>query len=244
MVVFAFVGVEIVGQTASETADPHKDIPKAINTLPVRIGLFYVGSMLAIMSVYPWNQIKTTSSPFVQVFTGIGITAAAGILSFVVLTAALSATNSAIFSTSRSLYSLARNGHAPKKLGNLTSKAIPMNALMTSSTILFVVVILNYVMPARIFDVVSTVSTICFVIVWIMIMAAHVVYRRQNKDNLGEFRMPGYPLTSWLTIAFYVAIVILLFFIESTKLALIISIIFIVILATSYSFIKKNESIS
>lgn len=244
MVVFAFVGVEIVGQTASETADPHKDIPKAINTLPVRIGLFYVGSMLAIMSVYPWNQIKTTSSPFVQVFTGIGITAAAGILNFVVLTAALSATNSAIFSTSRSLYSLARNSHAPKKLGNLTSKAIPMNALMTSSTILFVVVILNYVMPARIFYVVSTVSTICFVIVWIMIMAAHVVYRRQNKDNLGEFRMPGYPLTSWLTIAFYVAILILLFFIESTKLALIISIIFIVILAISYSFIKKNESIS
>lgn len=146
MVVFTFVGVEIVGQTASETADPHKDIP--------------------------------------------------------------------------------------------------MNALMTSSTILFVVVILNYVMPARIFDVVSTVSTICFVIVWIMIMAAHVVYRRQNKDNLGEFRMPGYPLTSWLTIAFYVAILILLFFIESTKLALIISIIFIVILAISYSFIKKNESIS
>lgn len=244
MVVFAFVGVEIVGQTASETADPHKDIPKAINTLPVRIGLFYVGSMLAIMSVYPWNQIKTTSSPFVQVFTGIGITTAAGILNFVVLTAALSATNSAIFSTSRSLYSLARNGHAPKKLGNLTSKAIPMNALMTSSTILFVVVILNYVMPARIFDVVSTVSTICFVIVWIMIMAAHVVYRRQNKDNLGKFRMPGYPLTSWLTIAFYVAILILLFFIESTKLALIISIIFIVILAISYGFIKKNESIS
>ena len=88
MVVFAFVGVEIVGQTASETANPHQDIPKAINTLPVRIGLFYVGSMMAIMSVYPWNQIKTTSSPFVQVFTGIGVTAAAGILNFVVLTAA------------------------------------------------------------------------------------------------------------------------------------------------------------
>lgn len=122
MVVFAFVGVEIVGQTASETANPQKDIPKAINTLPVRIGLFYVGSMLAIMSVYPWNQITTNSSPFVQVFTGIGVTTAAGILNFVVLTAAMSATNSAIFSTSRSLYSLARNSHAPKKLGELTKK--------------------------------------------------------------------------------------------------------------------------
>lgn len=202
MVVFAFVGVEIVGQTASETANPQKDIPKAINTLPVRIGLFYVGSMLAIMSVYPWNHITTTSSPFVQVFTGIGVTAAAGILNFVVLTAAMSATNSAIFSTSRSLYSLARNGHAPKRLGELTKKAIPMNALMTSSLILFVVVALNYLMPAEIFSVVSTVSTICFVIVWIMIMAAHIVYRKQNKQNLGSFKMPGYPVTSWLTLAF------------------------------------------
>ncbi|KRL81423.1 amino acid permease [Lactobacillus ultunensis] len=244
MVVFAFVGVEIVGQTASETANPHQDIPKAINTLPVRIGLFYVGSMLVIMSVYPWNQIKTTSSPFVQVFTGIGVTAAAGILNFVVLTAALSATNSAIFSTSRSLYSLACNGHAPKSLRKLTKKAIPKRALMASSLILFVVVILNYIMPARIFDVVSTVSTICFVIVWLFIMFAHVVYRSKNKDNLGEFKMPGYPLTSWLTIAFYVAVLILLFFVKATQLALIISIIFVAILAISYNFVHKRESIS
>lgn len=240
MVVFAFVGVEIVGQTASETANPQKDIPKAINTLPVRIGLFYVGSMLAIMSVYPWNQITTNSSPFVQVFTGIGVTAAAGILNFVVLTAAMSATNSAIFSTSRSLYSLARNGHAPKKLGKLTKKAIPMNALTSSSLILFVVVALNYLMPAKIFDVVSTVSTICFVIVWIMIMAAHIVYRKKNKQNLGDFRMPGYPVTSWLTIAFYIGILILLFFIDSTQLALIISILFMIFLAISYSFVQKK----
>lgn len=243
MVVFAFVGVEIVGQTASETANPQKDIPKAINTLPVRIGLFYVGSMLAIMSVYPWNHIATTSSPFVQVFTGIGVTAAAGILNFVVLTAAMSATNSAIFSTSRSLYSLARNGHAPKRLGELTKKAIPMNASMTSSLILFVVVALNYLMPAEIFSVVSTVSTICFVIVWIMIMAAHIVYRKQNKQNLGSFKMPGYPVTSWLTLAFYIGILILLFFIKSTQLALIISILFAIFLAISYSFVRKNDKV-
>lgn len=118
MVVFAFVGVEIVGLTAGETANPDKDIPKAINTLPVRIGLFYIGSMLAIMAVYPWNKITTTSSPFVQVFAAIGVIGAAGILNFVVLTAAMSATNSAIFSTSRSLYSLARGGNAPKNWVN------------------------------------------------------------------------------------------------------------------------------
>src|SRR5699024_5754012 len=106
MVVFAFVGIEMVGLTAGETKDPQKDIPKAINTLPVRIGLFYIGSMIAMMVIYPWTQIKTTSSPFVQVFAAIGIPGAAGIINFVVLTAAMSATNSAIFSTSRSLYSL------------------------------------------------------------------------------------------------------------------------------------------
>lgn len=197
--------------------------------------------MLAIMSVYPWNEIITTSSPFVQVFTGIGVTAVSGILNFVVLTAAMSATNSAIFSTSRSMYSLARNGHAPKSLGSLTKKAIPMKALTTSSLILFVVVILNYIMPAKIFDMVSTVSTICFVIVWIMIMFAHIVYRQKNKNNLGKFTMPGFPITSWITIAFYFVVLVLLFFIPTTQLALIISIVFVAALAISYNFIRKND---
>lgn len=241
MVVFAFVGVEIVGLTAGETANPEKDIPKAINTLPVRIGLFYIGSMLAIMAVYPWNQIKTNSSPFVQVFSAIGVMGAAGILNFVVLTAAMSATNSAIFSTSRSLYALSRGGNAPKKLGELSNKAIPKNALTVSSLILFIVVILNYLMPARIFDIVSTVSTINFVVVWLIIMWAHIKYRQVNKNNLGEFKMPGFPVTSWLTIIFYLAILIILFLIPSTKLPLILSIIFIAILSLVYGMLAKNK---
>ena len=166
MVVFAFVGIEMVGLTAGETANPQEDIPRAINTLPVRIGLFYIGSMLAIMAVYPWNQIKTSSSPFVQVFAGIGITEAAALLNFVVLTAAMSATNSAIFSTSRSLYSLAQGGNAPKGFQELSRQAVPVKAMRFSSLILFVVVILNYVMPAGIFTVISGVSTINFIIVW------------------------------------------------------------------------------
>ncbi|TSO26978.1 amino acid permease [Lactobacillus sp. LL6] len=242
MVVFAFVGVEIVGLTAGETSDPDKDIPKAINTLPVRIGLFYIGSMLAIMAVYPWNKIQTTSSPFVQVFGAIGIVGAAGILNFVVLTAAMSATNSAIFSTSRSLYALARGGNAPKKLGELSNKAVPNNALTVSSLILFVIVILNYLMPAKIFDVVSTVSTICFIIVWMIIMWAHIKYRQANKNNLGSFRMPGYPITSWLTLIFYFVILVILFFIESTRLPLIISIIFVVLLWGCYGLVEKHKN--
>ena len=129
MVVFAFVGIEMVGLTAGETKDPNNDIPKAINTLPVRIGLFYIGSMIAMMSVYPWNMIKTTSSPFVQLFQAVGIPGAAAILNFVVLTAAMSATNSSIFSTSRSLYALATGHIAPQKFAKLSNQAVPNNAL-------------------------------------------------------------------------------------------------------------------
>lgn len=243
MVIFAFVGIEIVGLTAGETANPEKDIPKAINSLPLRIGLFYIGSMIAIMAVQPWNTIKTTSSPFVQVFSAIGIPAAAGILNFVVLTAAMSATNSAIFSTSRSLYALAYSGHAPKRLGKVSRHGVPDRALTFSSLILFVIVILNYIMPGKIFDLVSTVSTINFIMVWLIIMWCHLKYRKENKDNLGQFQLPGAPFTDWLTIIFYLAILGILFMIPATRIPLVLSLIFIICLAIIFNFVKKSVNL-
>ncbi len=238
---FAFVGIEMVGLTAGETKDPQHDIPKAINTLPVRIGLFYIGSMLAIMSVYPWTDIKTSSSPFVQVFAGIGITGAAGILNFVVLTAAMSATNSAIFSTSRSLYSLATGGNAPARFKRLSAKAVPNQALQFSSLILFVVVILNYIMPAGIFELVSGVSTINFIFVWLFILWCHIKYRKAHPQGVTNFTMPGYPFIDWLTIIFFVAVLIVLLFIPSTRPALIVSVIFFICLFIGYTMVEKRR---
>ena len=198
--------------------------------------------MIAIMAVYPWNKIVTTTSPFVQVFGAIGIPAAAGILNFVVLTAAMSATNSAIFSTSRSLYALSRGNNAPKRFGKLSKKAVPNNALTFSSLILFIVVILNYIMPAQVFDIISSVSTINFIMVWIIIMWTHLKYRAENKGQLGKFRMPGFPITSWITIIFYLVILVILALIPATRLPLIISIIFILALALSYSLLARRKS--
>ena len=238
MVVFAFVGIEMVGLTAGETKDPQKDIPKAINTLPVRIGLFYIGSMIAMMVIYPWTQIKTTSSPFVQVFAAIGIPGAAGIINFVVLTAAMSATNSAIFSTSRSLYSLAQSGNAPKRFGELSAKAVPNHALTFSSLILFITVILNYIMPAGIFDVIAGISTITFIFTWIIILAAHIKYRQRNPKGVCYFKMPGFPVTSWLTIIFFLAVLVILLFIDSTRIPLILSVIIFALLAWGYGLKK------
>ncbi len=240
MVVFAFVGIEMVGLTAGETKNPEADIPKAINTLPVRIGLFYIGSMLAIM-VYPWTDIKTSSSPFVQVFAGIGVTSAAAILNFVVLTAAMSATNSAIFSTSRSLYSLAAGGNAPARFQKLSAKAVPNQALQFSSLILFVVVILNYVMPAGIFELISGVSTINFIFVWLFILWCHIKYRQAHPKGVAGFSMPGFPVTDWLTIIFFVAVLIILLFIPATSPALFVSVLFFICLFIGYTFVERSR---
>ena len=241
MVVFAFVGIEMVGLTAGETRDPNTDIPKAINTLPIRIGLFYIGSMIAIMAVYPWNKITTTSSPFVQVFAAIGIPGAAGILNFVVLTAAMSATNSAIFSTSRSLYALAESGNAPQRFKELSPQAVPTRALTFSTIILFVTVILNYVMPAGIFDVIAGVSTITFVFTWLIILFAHIKFRQAHPAGITSFKMPGYPFTSWLTIIFFFGVLVILLFIDTTRIPLIISAIIFVLLAIGFNYTPKGK---
>lgn len=242
MVVFAFVGIEMVGLTAGETKNPNKDIPKAINTLPVRIGLFYIGSMIALMAIYPWYQVKTSSSPFVQVFAAVGIPGAAAILNFVVLTAAMSATNSAIFSTSRSLYSLARGGNAPRQFGELSAKAVPNKALTFSSLVLFITVILNYVMPAGVFDMIASISTITFIFTWLIILWAHIEYRKKNPRGVAFFKMPGFPLTSWLTIFFFLAILVILLFIDSTRVPLIITAVIFALLAIGYTFIEKKKN--
>lgn len=131
MVVFAFVGMELVGLTAGETENPEKVIPKAINQIPIRVLLFYVGALLIIMSIYPWKAIVPSESPFVQVFAAVGIATAAGIVNFVVLTSAASACNSAIFSTSRMVFSMAKDRNAPESFARLNGRKVPSNALFS-----------------------------------------------------------------------------------------------------------------
>ena len=122
--VYSFIGIELIGVTAGETKDPEKTIPKAINNVPVRILLFYIGGLLVIMSVIPWDNIDPDSSPFVKLFSLIGIPFA-GIVNFVVLTAAASATNSGIYSNSRILFGLAKQGLGPKVLTKTNSNGVP-----------------------------------------------------------------------------------------------------------------------
>lgn len=120
--IFAFVGIELVGTTAAETKDPHKSLPKAINSIPLRILLFYVGALVCIIAVTSWAKVSPEKSPFVEMFTLVGLPIAAGLINFVVATSALSSANSGIFATSRMLYGLALDNDAPKSFSKLSKE--------------------------------------------------------------------------------------------------------------------------
>lgn len=226
MVLFSFIGIEMVGMTASETADPKTVIPKAINDIPVRIILFYVGSLFFLMCMYPWQYFSAAHSPFVQVFTNLGIRSAAAIINFVVLTAAASSCNSALFSTGRMLFSLTYDGQSKfaKRMGTLSTRQVPRNALWFSTLVIGLSVILNLLMPGKVFSLIASVSTTCFIFIWGAIVVAHIKYRRQAGSQVKvKFRMPLFPLSDYFILVFlgFIAVVLCLKF--ETLIALFVS---------------------
>ncbi|MCG7334453.1 amino acid permease [Sporosarcina sp. ACRSM] len=236
MVVFAFVGIELVGLTAGETENPKKVIPQAINNIPIRILIFYIGALIVIMSIYPWNAINPLESPFVQVFIAIGIVAAAGIVNFVVLTSAASACNSAVFSTSRMLYSLAKDKNAPVPFTKLTGHKVPSNALFFSTVVILIAVVLNYIMPEGVFTLITSVSTVCFIFIWGITVICHLKYRktRPNLARLSKFRMPLYPISNYLILLFLAFVLVVLALAEDTRVALFVTPVWFILLIVLY----------
>ncbi|MDF2505982.1 amino acid permease [Clostridium sp.] len=222
MVVFAFTGIELVGLTAGETENPEYVIPKAINNIPIRIIIFYIGALIVIMSIYPWNSINPAKSPFVQVFAAVGIVAAASIINFVVLTSAASACNSGIFSTSRMVYSLAKENNAPKPMERVTSHKVPSNALIFSTAVILISVILSYIMPEGIFVLITSVSTFCFIFIWAIIVVCHLKYRKANPELAAKskFKMPFYPIANYVILAFIAFVLVVLALNKETRVAL------------------------
>lgn len=241
MVVFSFVGIEVVGMTASETADPEHVLPKAINSLPLRIILFYVGSLFVIMCIYPWNQVATNASPFVQVFNDLGVKAAAAIINFVVITASASACNSALFTTGRMLFSLAldsKNKHL-RQLGQLSKKQVPQAGLIISAIVIAIAVILNIFIPNGVFTLVSSISTTCFLFVWGSIILAHLRYSKLPKAQHNPFKAPFEPWADYLVLIFLAFIIVILCCQKQTLIALVLSIIWLLALNLMYRYVQK-----
>lgn len=236
--IFAFVGIELVGTTAAETQDPTKNLPRAINSVPLRIIFFYVFALIIIMTVTPWVFISANKSPFVELFTLIGLPAAASLINFVVLTSAASSANSGIYSTSRMLFGLARKNDAPSIFGRLSRRFVPANGLMFSCLCLLSGVVLIYLVPDVItaFTIVTTISAILFMFIWSIILLSYIQYRkkRQQLHQQSLFKMPGGIMMCFICLAFFAFVIVLLTFENDTRQALLATPIWFLILAISY----------
>lgn len=236
VVMFSFGGIELIGITAGEAENPDHTIPKAINQVIWRILIFYVGTMAVLMALWPWNKVGMEASPFVQIFSNVGVPAAAHILNFVVLTAAVSVYNSAIYSNSRMLYGLAMKNEAPEFFGKLSKRGVPVNGIFVSSGITLLCVALNYFFPGKVFMVLMSVATIAATISWMTITITHLKFRAKclAQGKATKFKSPFYPVINYICMAFLLAVWGFMTQIEDMKLAVIILPIWLLLLWLGY----------
>jgi AAT family amino acid transporter len=188
----SYMGVEIIGITAGEALQPEKTIPRAMRTVIVRLILFYILSITVMLSMTPWNMMGSgiTGSPFVLAFAKVGTPYAAGMMNLVVITAALSSANTNLYLTSRTLFSLANDGYVPRALGSVGGNGVPYFALMVSAAGMVAAILLAVFAPGRAFLLLYGVAVAGMFFVWIVIMLAHLSFRR----SLGKARVAQLPI--------------------------------------------------
>jgi amino acid transporter, AAT family len=194
MAVFSYLGIEIVGTTAGEAADPKIAVPRALRRTTLTLVLFYLGGLAIVVGIVPWNQIDLGKSPFVRVFETVGIPAVGHIMNFVVLTAALSAATVNVYFTSRMLFSLSRGGYAPAALGRLNKHGMPVPAVLVSSIGMAAALILSHLFQNTAFLFMIGVAFFGGPFIWIMILLTHLAFRRANAragKNILRFAPPG-----------------------------------------------------
>ena len=237
VVMFAFGGIEIIGITAGEAKDPQRVIPKAINAVPLRILLFYVLTLFVLMAIYPWPQIGSQGSPFVQIFSNLGIGSAATILNIVVISAAVSAINSDIFGAGRMMYGLAQQGQAPKGFAQLSRQGVPWMTVVVMGAALLGGVVLNYLIPENVFLLIASIATFATVWVWLMILFTQVAMRRSmTKAQVAElkFPVPFWPYAPAAAIVFMLFVFGVLGYFPDTQAALMVGAVWIVLLIVAY----------
>jgi len=194
MAIFSYLGLEIVGTTAGEAADPQIAVPRALRRTLLTLVVFYLGGLGIVVGIVPWNQIDLGQSPFVRVFETVGIPAAGHIMNFVVLSAALSAATCNVYFTSRMLFSLSRGGYAPAALGKLNKRGMPVAAVLVSSVGMFAALILSQLFKNTAFVFMIGVAFFGGPFIWIMILATHIAFRRATSranKQIVRFAPPG-----------------------------------------------------
>lgn len=245
LVMFSFGGVELIGITAGEAKNPQKSIPSAINNVVWRILIFYIGALGIMMMLYPWNEIGANGSPFVLIFDNVGIPGAAHIINFVVITAALSAFNSGLFSSGRMLYNLSLQNNGPEYFGKLNKNGNPRRGILFSALILLVAVVLNYFVPEKVFMYISSVATVAVITSWTIILITQLRFRQsKTKKEIVKlsFKMPFYPVSTYCALAFLALVIVLMAFIEGMRIALVVAPIWFLILYLGYKMKNKGST--
>ncbi|MED1953832.1 amino acid permease [Brevibacillus centrosporus] len=236
LVIGAYQGVELIGITAGEAKEPRKTLTSAIQSIIWRILIFYIGAIFVIVTVYPWNELQAIGSPFVATFAKIGITAAAGVINFVVITAAMSGCNSGIYSAGRMLYTLGVNGQAPKVFTKLSVNGVPLLGTIGVLIGLFVGVILSYIAPENLFVYVYSASVLPGMVPWFVILISQINFRKAKGAEMDKhpFKMPFAPVTNYVTIVFLLLVLVGMWINDETRVSLIAGLVFMAIVVISF----------
>lgn len=251
VVIFSFIGAEVVAVTAGEAKDPEKSVPRAMKTLLVRLAIFYIGAIAILVGVVPWTQIQpghdVTVSPFVRVFEVMQIPAAAHVVNFVVLTAALSSMNCNLYMGTRMMFSLSRSGYAPEALGRVTHKGTPFTALLCTAGGLGAAVLIAYVLPGTAFLFMLGVSLFGGMFAWLMIFITHLRFRKHwdaRTDRALPLRVKFFPYTTILGGMAVLAILISTWWVDGMRVTLQAGIGWLVLITIVYYAIGKRREIA
>ncbi|MFI8106466.1 amino acid permease [Streptomyces sp. NPDC086023] len=212
-VVFAYASVELCGVAAGETENPEKIMPKAINSIMWRVGVFYVGSVVLLALLLPYTAYSGDQSPFVTVFDKLGVPGTAGIMNLVVLTAALSSLNSGLYSTGRILRSMAMSGSAPRFTARMNKGKVPYGGVLFTAAFGVAGVALNYFVPSDAFEIVLNLASIGILGTWGMVMICSLLFWRRSRAGLVTrpgYRLPWAPYTQIVTLVFLATVLVLM----------------------------------
>lgn len=255
LIMFSFGGLELIGITAAEADNPEKTIPKATNQVIYRILIFYVGALIILFALSPWRSITTDSSPFVTVFeslkgfqfTLLGHTIyftslIANVLNIIVLTAALSVYNSCVYSNSRMLYGLAKQGNAPAFLSRLNKNHVPVNGILVSGLFAAICIIINKLIPEKALEVLMSLVVSTLIINWLMISVVHLRFKRHKTAENIRTKFPSfiYPLSNYICLVFLVGILALMW-ITGMKLPVELIPVWVFFLYICYLLVKWNK---
>ncbi|SKD04141.1 aromatic amino acid transport protein AroP [Chitinophaga ginsengisegetis] len=255
LIMFSFGGLELIGITAAEADQPEKTIPKATNQVIYRILIFYVGALVILFSLSPWKSITTDSSPFVMVFESLKgfqfsllgktiyfTSLIANVLNLIVLTAALSVYNSCVYSNSRMLYGLSKQGNAPAFLSQLNKNHVPVKAILVSGLFAAICIVVNKVIPEKALEVLMSLVVSSLIINWLMITVVHLKFKKSKRDAQIQTKFPSfiYPVSNYICLVFLVGILILMW-ITGMKLPVELIPAWVVFLYVCFLLVKRNK---